>query len=229
MNVGVIGAATLLGVRSLNAGAWRLGRATSLPVGLLLFVGSIVLAAQSIPILPRPQPVALTRANVVNVSDGSIQSNVTVFIRGANIESVGAGAPPSDAKVIDVSGAYVLPGLIDGHTHLSDFAAAKRALESGITTVRSAGMGGVGGATLADIGLRELARTTDIAAPEMFAAGYQLRPRLPVDMFLLWPRLAALDSGLTTDRRRPASCKTESLAAGGLDQDLRDRGHGRRS
>ena len=43
-------------------------------------------------------------------------------------------------KTIDLKGKYVLPGLIDAHTHAADFAAFRRALESGVTTVRSAGV-----------------------------------------------------------------------------------------
>jgi imidazolonepropionase-like amidohydrolase len=157
--------------------------------------GIAVNAAQRLPVLQRQEPLAVVHANVVNTRDGSILPDVTVTIRGNRIESIGRGRPAADARVIDVEGAYVLPGLIDGHTHLSSIEAGKRAVESGVTTVRSAGMGG---GLHADVGLRELARSASLAAPEVFATGYILRPRLPVDIFLLKPEYASLDGGLDT-------------------------------
>src|SRR6185503_1202989 len=40
-------------------------------------------------------------------------------IRGDRIEAVGAGAVPQGARIIDLGGATLLPGLIDLHTHLT--------------------------------------------------------------------------------------------------------------
>jgi imidazolonepropionase-like amidohydrolase len=98
-------------------------------------------------------------------------------------------------NLIDLAGAFVLPGLIDGHTHLSDVASGKRALESGVTAVRSAGMGGP---ALADVGLRDLTKSAALAAPDIFAAGYLLRPRLQAELFLTKPGHWAFEGGLNT-------------------------------
>ena len=40
-----------------------------------------------------------------------------VAIRGETIAAIGQGAPPPAAEIIDYSGKYVLPGLVDGHMH----------------------------------------------------------------------------------------------------------------
>jgi imidazolonepropionase-like amidohydrolase len=88
---------------------------------------------------PSNEPLALTNANVVNVRDGRIMPNTTIALRNGRIESIGS-PPASGMKTVDLKGRFVLPGLIDAHTHASDFAAFRRALESGVTTVRSAGV-----------------------------------------------------------------------------------------
>lgn len=138
-------------------------------------------------------PIALANANVIDARTGRVIPNTTVFVRDGKIVSI--GAPPSaGATVIDVRGRYVAPGLIDAHTHISDFASARRALDSGVTTVRSAGV-----SNYVDVGLRELVRKGAIAGPDVFAAGYHVRPQLALEAFLSDPVLSPfMNGGVTT-------------------------------
>src|SRR4051812_16673826 len=112
-----------------------------------------VTASAQRPEAPSDASLALTNANVVNVRDGRILPNATLLIRGGRVESIGPGAAPAGVRVLDLKGKYVLPGLIDAHTHASDMAAFHRALESGVTTVRSAGV-----SYYVDIGFHELVK-----------------------------------------------------------------------
>jgi imidazolonepropionase-like amidohydrolase len=131
---------------------------------------------------------------VVDVRDGRVVPNATVVLREGKIASVGSGAPPAGFTVIDARGRYVVPGLIDAHTHIANLRAARTALESGVTTVRSAGA-----SSYVDVGLRELVKKGAVAGPDVLAAGYHVRPQLAEDAFLVEPSLSAfLDGGVTT-------------------------------
>jgi imidazolonepropionase-like amidohydrolase len=118
-----------------------------------------------------------------------------VFVRGHHIEKVlgGNAAIPPDAKVIDLSSATVLPGLIDSHTHIflwgEDPAkggydanilragialraaratyACRRALEQGFTTLRDVETEGAG---YGDVEIREAIAEGTIPGPRLFCA-----------------------------------------------------------
>ncbi|MEP7322326.1 MAG: amidohydrolase family protein [Saprospiraceae bacterium] len=56
---------------------------------------------------------------LVDVQNGKTILNPVVFIRDGKIEQIGSGLKiPDSVKIIDLSGKYILPGLIDAHTHL---------------------------------------------------------------------------------------------------------------
>jgi imidazolonepropionase-like amidohydrolase len=153
----------------------------------------VVVSAQR-PVVAPQQPTALVNANVVNVRDGRIVTNATIVLRDGRIVSVGTGAAPTGVAVIDARRRYVLPGLFDAHTHIANLRDARRALESGVTSVRSAGV-----SAYVDVGLRELAKAGAIEGPDFLAAGYHIRPQLAEEAFLSDPALAPfLQRGVTT-------------------------------
>ena len=128
--------------------------------------------------------------------------DVVILVDGDRITAVGPDVRvPPDARVIDLSDATVLPGLIDVHTHLLheyhrgnggdeenrilevvQLGPARRALlgarlaremlEAGFTTVRDLGNSGVDGAAA----LRDAVAAGWIAGPRVVAAGRALAP-----------------------------------------------------
>ncbi len=156
---------------------------TSVLVGLVT-----ALSAQ--PSTPAGEPFALVNANVVNVRDGRVAAT-TIVIRNGRVDSIGSGA--AGLRTIDVKGRYVLPGLIDAHTHAADFAAFRRALESGVTTVRSAGV-----SHYVDVGFNDLVKKGAVDGPNVVASGYHVRPQMAPEAFLGEPQYADLMSGVTT-------------------------------
>ena len=148
-----------------------------------------LVAVQAQRYVPAQEHLALTNASVVDVRSGQVARNVAVVIRGGRIESV--GPPPSNgfggAKVIDLRGRHVVPGLIDAHVHIGAMAQMRAALESGVTTVRSAGV-----SHYVDVGLRELVRKGYLTGPDMIAAGYHVRPGVAAEIFVDFPELGDL-------------------------------------
>ncbi len=133
---------------------------------------------------------AYTGATVIDGVSNTAVSNATIVVRGGKIVDIGNVSTPAGATVVDLHGRYVMPGLIDAHVHISDFAAARRALTSGVTTARSMGTG-----FFADVGLRELAKAGRIESPEIIASGYHVRPRPADGLFIDDPSLADLMDG----------------------------------
>lgn len=159
---------------------------------LAVLCTSVVLAAQS-PAALSIEPLALVNANLVNVRDGRVVRNATLVLRDGRIASIGSQPAASGVRVIDLKGKYVLPGLIDAHTHADNFAAFRRALESGVTTVRSAGV-----SAYADVGFHQLVKSGAAVGPDVVTAGYHVRPQIAQEAFLSDPSFSDLMSGVTT-------------------------------
>jgi imidazolonepropionase-like amidohydrolase len=163
-----------------------------LAVSLILGVGS--LRAQT----AAPSAAALTVIRAGTLIDGASDTpkkRQLIFVRGEHIEKVTeASAPiPAGAKVIDLSVATVLPGLIDSHTHIflwgEDPAkggydvnilkagialraaratyATRRALEQGFTTLRDLETEGAG---YGDVEIKQAIEEGTIPGPRLFCA-----------------------------------------------------------
>src|SRR5690606_7022660 len=63
--------------------------------------------------------IALTGARVVTMNAArQVIDNATILIDGGRIVGIGAGlAVPRNAKVHDLAGTTIIPGLIDAHAH----------------------------------------------------------------------------------------------------------------
>jgi hypothetical protein len=65
-------------------------------------------------------PTAFTHVNIVDVTSGELKRDMTVVITGDRISAIGPSAGtslPTDAKVIDSTGQFLIPGLWDMHVH----------------------------------------------------------------------------------------------------------------
>ena len=153
-----------------------------------VFTGFVLLVLLAKPGLA--QVTAIHAGRLIDTETGTVRTKQVILINGNKITAVGADvAIPPGAKVIDLSGATVLPGLIDCHTHLVADArdleplaelrktAAQVALESvpnaratlmaGFTTVRDVGTY----RAFVDLALRDAIARGDIIGPRVYGAG----------------------------------------------------------
>jgi imidazolonepropionase-like amidohydrolase len=164
---------------------------------------ALLLSVLTCPALPtpsaqksQPKTQAIRCGRLLDVKTGEYINNAVIVVEGARIKEAGANVKvPADAQVIDLSGATVLPGLIDSHTHLlqnydgalgdddnnmiltvTQLGTTKRALlgaamgredlEAGITTVRDLGNSGLNG----DIALRDAINQGWVIGPRMIVS-----------------------------------------------------------
>lgn len=85
---------------------------------------------------------AVINGDIVNVYTGEILAGNTLLVKGDRIAYVGkngAGSVGSSTEVVDAAGKTVIPGLIDGHTHIDNpytpAELVRYAMKGGVTTV----------------------------------------------------------------------------------------------
>jgi imidazolonepropionase-like amidohydrolase len=147
-------------------------------------------------VLPQSQQTApvetvylLKPAHVFDGESAQLHDNWVVLVRGEKIEAVGpASTVPAGAKVIDLPGLTLMPGLIEAHSHVllhpytetvwNDQVAReslslrvaratnhlRNTLQAGFTTIRDLGTEGAG---YADVGLKQAVEQGIIPGPRM--------------------------------------------------------------
>jgi imidazolonepropionase-like amidohydrolase len=66
------------------------------------------------------QTIALRAGHVIDPATGAVANNQIILVENGKVTSMGtAVAIPKDAQVVDLSNEWVMPGLIDAHTHLT--------------------------------------------------------------------------------------------------------------
>ncbi|MGQ5720166.1 amidohydrolase family protein [Pseudochrobactrum asaccharolyticum] len=120
-------------------------------------------------------------------------SKQSIIIKDNKIEAVEAGFSQRDgAKIVDLSEAFVMPGMIDSHVHITSQLApdarlkrvensdadwamqgalhGKRTLEAGFTTIQDLGASGQD----AIFALKEASKRNDLPLPRIRSAGYSI-------------------------------------------------------
>src|SRR5215813_8543874 len=129
----------------------------------------------------------LADANVIGGAAPGVAPGISVTIEDGRIAEIAPSSrkAPTSAQVIDLGGAYLLPGLWDVHVHLEwpriasatiaeqtvQYAAnaAQGLLESGVTAIRTAGT-----PNFIDVALKRAYDNGRLIGPRIFAAGWFL-------------------------------------------------------
>jgi imidazolonepropionase-like amidohydrolase len=119
---------------------------TTLAITAPLGAGQVKPSKEPAATAPVSRLLAIVGATVVDVNGKANIPDAVVLIEGNKIKSVGPRKRvrlPRGAQVIDARGKYVIPGLIDTHTHSAydgkDSWPSSRFLAAGITTVLDTG------------------------------------------------------------------------------------------
>lgn len=125
--------------------------------------------------------IAFTNARILTMEGNEVIENGSIVIEANKITALGAAAEvtvPSNAKVYDVSGKTIMPGLVDSHAHIGAFRAGLNTkkhwqlyanLAYGVTTVHDPSAN-----SETVFGLSELVRGGEMVGPRIYSTGFIL-------------------------------------------------------
>jgi len=116
----------------------------------ILLAAALLFAGCSRSPKPGTPSTAITHVNVIDATGSPVQRDMTVVISGESIASIAPSATakiPENSEIIDATGKFLIPGLVDAHLHLTGSNEPKGSREfflplliaNGITTVRDMG------------------------------------------------------------------------------------------
>jgi imidazolonepropionase-like amidohydrolase len=160
--------------------------------------------------------IAITHVTVINPGTSSVQPDTAVVITGDLITAVSGAAhfqPPKNARVVDGTGRYLIPGLWDMHVHsaFGDWFPGGREIilplfvANGVTGVRD-----MGGDVPVLFAWRKQIAAGQIVGPRMVISGQMLDALLP-DGKLRFP------SSVAVSTPESAVAAVDSLKAQGVD------------
>lgn len=145
-----------------------------------------------------PRAVLYADATVIDGTGAVPRPHQDILVRGERIVATGAhgtlaAADTANARIVDLRGRYVIPGLIDSHVHLATppdparaRAVLRRDLYGGVTAVRDMAD------DLRPVGeLAREARVAEIPSPDIYYAALMAGPAFFAD-----PRVAAASAGM---------------------------------
>ena len=154
----------------------------------LVVLVAALLGLFSAPVFAEPATV-IKAGSLFDSQTGRVTRNAVIVIEGEKITAVGGPSTPvpDDANIIDLSDSFVLPGVMDMHTHIVGnldnyyFAGyfqsphratiggvvnAEKTLLAGFTTIRNVGAG-----DYADVAIRNAINAGEIPGPRMAVSG----------------------------------------------------------
>jgi imidazolonepropionase-like amidohydrolase len=165
----------------------------------LFAIASLSAYSQSVPApaSTAERTIAIRAGNLIDPKNGTVAKNQVIIVKDKKIVAKGADlAIPKDAEIVDLSNSWVMPGIMDAHTHVTwgvpnwqklyydylDNSTGVRALvglrtvqtllNAGITTVRDVGNDG----NYAAVDLRKAIDAGWFIGPTILTAGKIIAP-----------------------------------------------------
>ncbi len=112
-------------------------RTLTLSAMLAVIAASALVAVRAAGAVDPPKGLQIRNVSVVSAEEGTVLPNRTVTIRGdvilgiATATDLTAGSARGEVTVVDGTGRFLVPGLVDGHAHIASESYLREKLKSG--------------------------------------------------------------------------------------------------